>query len=279
MRQNREQDAAERQLQGQSIDTINQLIANNVVHNKQELLANPDGAGAWNSLRLHNQNALTFTLNKKQNEEDARTLVGMAWGDGDSREKFLNMNPEEWKPGGKFQVNEGTFKMLMNRRDVLRRDPGNDQRVNKAMSTLRKFAGDTMRQLHIYSPTGADKDPYDHFQGMLQEAIQDWVDTKKSPPSEKDIKDTIWPMLVPAVTEKTFGNWASLGLLSHEMENVRKLPEDTPQFQKFILDQREYAKQKGLSDPPDDLIRRAWVQDQLDRFFKSQGKDSARVGQ
>lgn len=176
---------------------INSLFLTERVTNLQELLAIPEGRAAYDKLDETQKKGLSkeiesYVAAKSKIADDSKfsRLHAMARSDDpNAQAEFLNT------PLATQGLSPARFEQLNNIRKQLTKDPKTDARTTQAMKWLRDARGKQLEALRIYKRTG-NEEAYDDFVGALVDSMQDWTETNKKAPGQKDVVDTIAPMLL-----------------------------------------------------------------------------------
>lgn len=216
----------------------------------QQLRADPKIAAAIDALpesermaipaRINNYNA---ARDKPLNEDTYKRIRGTANNDV---EQFLNTDISSQR------LSQSQMKELMGLQEKIKKQQGQDPRVDRAVNIIRGAFQRQMEALGIYRRTQNNKDDYDHFTGTVQQAIDVWQESHGKPPSGKEIQDVIAPQVLKQRTEPAdwFG-WA--GSTQQKSFFQQEVPE------KWADDWKKYLANKGEPEPDKEQLQKDYV--------------------
>jgi hypothetical protein len=266
-----------KQDQDASMQKIYDTINSGNVHDIRELRLQPGMAQTIDGLQPKVQSMipglitrLNESRNKKENEENFTTLLGMSYNDP---EAFLDADPTKWN------LSNSQINRLIVRRGAMIKDPKGDPMYNQALSAIRSGRPAEMRALGIfYAPTrGEDPESqrvkdYDHFTGALMGAVDAWRQDNGKPPSREDIINKIAPTILRVRHEPgMFGLYggpfgANRPFFDQDMETVRAWAEANPKMMDRIRSSTE-------GEPTDEQLYRGYLQDQFIKLYSKEKLD------
>lgn len=236
-------------------DGILEGVKNGTVHNERELLLDPKIASAYHNLPPTRQRVVTgiinntiASLNKITDQQTATRLRGML-GTPEGVEAFLNTDLT------KLPLEYSDLKSFQNQQNILMKHAQADPRIWHAMSTLRGAIGPQLQNLGIYNRDKDNPDDFDHFVGALSEALTQWKDTHKAPPTSDDIVNVIAPQLLRTHTVPGFF------YNSQEPFFKQEVPED------FVKKTNTELANRGEKPATDEEIYRAYIRDQYIKLY------------
>ena len=217
-------------------------------------------------LRVPGQiNSYNAARDKVGNEATYNRLRGMAMSD-EGREEFMNTNVFEQ------QLSQSQMQSLAALQDRLRKNPGQDMRVVKAMNWLRDSRASELQALRLMKRAD-NVDGYDSFTGQLQEAIDTWKDTHGKPPTRDDVVNKLAPMLMKsAVPAEGWRSWAG-----------KVWDTSTPTYniappESWVATVKADIAAKGGQPPTDVQLQRAWVRTQMIKLYPPKAKKGSSDG-
>ena len=205
----------------------------------------PAAINSWNSARFRNAYDNNFTQ-----------LWGMANGDADDREKFLNLDIM------KQNINQQQMRQLISKRSQMMKNPDlEDPRLHRAVGWLSDGkTGAWMNALNLSKKENPD-DWY-KFTGALGQAIDVWTQENGKAPSYKDVKETIGPNILRAQYHEPgmFGIYG--GVFGYDRALFqRTVPQD------FIDQAKARATSKNEPIPDDKEIFQAYMREQAIKLY------------
>lgn len=254
--------------QQQQVLTDKQTVAGGImenVKNERELRANPEVAAAIDRLPKTDRLDIPNRINRYNAARDKVTqedtyfqLKGMASSDAKA---FMELDVT------KFPLAKSDMDKLMNLQQKLAKNPQDDPRVMTALRTLRGSMGTELEALGIYNRTQKNKDDYDKYVGMVQQALEVWQNVKGKPPTYEELTKQIGPQVIEQHTEPTFigrffGTQLPFGTSKQPAFN-------TPVPQEWSDNLKAKIIGEGGVEPADEQIFKAW---QRQQFIKLYGK-------
>ncbi len=244
--------------------TLNQAIVSGV-RNEQELRADPKAAAAADALiaagkklnlpaEINNYNS---ARDRKDNMERFNTLMGTANNDV---EGFLNYNPR-----ADDKLSQGQINAIVAKQDQLKKQVGQDPRVDRAIGWMRGAFGAQMEALGVFKRTQQNKDDYDHLTGTVQSALDLWQDNHGKPPTYKEFQEQIGPQILQQRSEPA---WFGL-TTSKKPFFARDVPEE------FSSSVKADVLAKGGSEPSEQDLYKAYVRTQLMKLYPASKKSDA----
>lgn len=242
---------------------IYSLMLTGKVNNLQELLATPEGNAAYKKLDPVQQksvdaeiNRYVKTRNQIQGDANYQRLWRMAKSDDPAAvSEFLNT------PLADQPVTQAQLEKLTQVRKQLTKDPKMDPRITHAMTIARNSHGTSLQDLRIYRRSD-NPEEYDKFTGALYDALENYTEVNKKPPTDKQINDEIIPPLLQSHAVPRF-----FGLYSGKESNY-VVPQD------FSDGMKAKAMESGIT-LDDRQIRRAYIQTLMKKYQKSSSPDGA----
>lgn len=198
-------------------------------------------------------NRFNASANKISNQENYNRLWGMSNNDV---EAFLNTDVT------KEGLSQEDMRKMMEKQRKLKEYPSQDPRVGRAIGQIRGAMGSQLEALKIYKREAGNKDEYDKFTGAVQAALDVWTEEKKSPPTYKDVVETIGPQVIKQVSEP--------GMLWGTNE-TRFFKQAVPSA--FADKVKADVVAKGGTEPTPEQIHRAYIRIE---FIKLYGKKEAK---
>jgi len=212
-------------------------------------------------LRIPGQiNSYNAAKDKVGNDATYNRLRGMASTE-EGREAFLNTNVYEQ------QLSQSQMQSLASLQDRLRKNPGQDMRVVKAMGWLRDSMPAELQALGIYRRNATQPDSYDAFSGSLQDAIDTYRESTGKPPTREEVVTKIAPQLLKKQTSYSLGGWWS----SQQPAFQANAPTE------FDAKVRADLAARGAPEPTAAQINRAWVRTQMMKMYPPKTKDESRA--
>ncbi len=241
--------------------TLNQAIVAGV-HNEQELRADPKAAAAADALIAYGKklnlpaeiNNYNTARDRKDNMERFNTLMGTANNDV---EGFLNYNAR-----ADDKLSQGQINQIISKQDQLKKQVGQDPRVDRAVGWMRGAFGAQMEALGVFKRTQQNKDDYDHMTGTVQSALDLWQENHGKPPTYKEFQEQIGPQILQQRSEPAW-----FGLSSQKKPFfARDVPEE---FSKAVTAD---VIAKGGSEPSEPDLYKAYIRTQLMKLYPASKK-------
>jgi len=228
--------------------------------NLQQFLAIPGADGLYQRMNDTQKNALpgqisryVGSVDRYDNEKEFTRLHGMATSDDpDARAEFLNTDVTQSK------LSQPQIDRLQTIQNRMKTNTEGDPRVNRAVTWLRGAMGAQLEALGVYKRTESNKEDYDHFIGALQSGLDVWNEQHKSPPTYKDVVETIGPQILRQRTEPGFFSIYGYGMSSQKPFFTQTVPEE------FAARARAVAGNPNL---PDEQIYKLWTRMQYRQLY------------
>ena len=253
----------------------NQVIANTILKGVKDLddllNSSPEARTAYynlpeaDRLRVPGQiNSYNAARDKVGNEATYNRLRGMARSE-EGREEFMNTNVFDQR------LSQSQMELLAALQDRLRKNPGQDMRVVKAMNWLRDSMPAELQALGIYKRNSAQPDSYDAFSGALQDAIDTYRESTGKPPTREDVIQKIAPMLL----KKQYSDTTLFGTRIWSTRQPAFQANAPAEFSERV---RADITARGGEEPTAAQINRAWVRTQMIKLYPPKAKKGSSDG-
>lgn len=246
-------------------ETINTAIQNGV-RDIQQLRADPQVAAAIDNLPAKERlaipakiNAYNAAANKVANDDTFNQLKGLSYNDV---EAFLNTDIYSQRLS-QTQMND-----LAKVQQQIKKQQGSDPRVMRAQEWMRGAFGKELESLGIFRRTERNKDAYDNYTGMTQQALDLYQEEHKKPMSYKEFIDNVAPQLLRSKTiVPGFFNLSTVGLGDYGSHNEVPLVKGTVP-EAFGNQLKSDVIAAGGVEPSPEQIYRAWTRTEMMKLFK-----------
>ncbi|HSW91847.1 MAG TPA: hypothetical protein VLG09_04330 [Candidatus Saccharimonadales bacterium] len=223
------------------------------VKDVQDLRSDPKAAAAMDALPSRTQITIPGRIkryNEARDYNDAHDSFRKLWGlSNNDLKQFVETDFTD----PKFKLSQRQMDELERRKQSLIAKPTQDPRVNTALETMRGSHAAELEALGIHHRTEKNKDDYDHYTGMLQQAIDSWQQDKGKAPTQKEISETIGPQVIQQSVRPGFFGMAFGG----NKKAFFDIDTSTDAYTKFVADQKALAVKDGRPEPSDELLYRA----------------------
>lgn len=246
-------------------DTINTKIQSGV-KDIQQLRADQEAAAAMDALPAKDRigipakiNAYNAARDKVANNDTYNQLKGLSYNDVES---FLNTDITTQ------QLSQSQMNDLMKEQQKIKKQQGSDPRVMRAQEWMRGAFGKELEALGIFRRTDRNKDAYDNYTGMTQQALDLYQEEHKKPMPYKEFIDNVAPQLLRSKTiVPGFFNTSTIGLgdwgTHNEVPLVKGAVPDA-----FATQLKSDVIAAGGAEPSPEQIYRAWTRTEMMKLFK-----------
>jgi hypothetical protein len=239
-------------------DQLNQILQKGDLRDAHQMMLYPDMdkiMAKMPTVRTVDQlqtymNRFYGSVDKQTNEYWATLINGMRTSDAAA---FQYLDPTD----PKYHLHKDDIIKIQNQQAAAASNPKNDAKVSQAMTWLLGARGTELNTLKVDRFNKDDPNDYYHFRGAMQEALQEWAEDHKRPPTYEEVVDKIGPQIIK--TQAVAKGW---------IYNTNE-----PAFRQDMTDQDRQRLTKMFTDkggaPPDDKqLIRAYAREQFQKFYK-----------
>lgn len=246
-------------------DTINNAMQKGV-RDIQQLRADPEVAAAIDNLPAKDRvglpariNAYNNAANKVANDDTYNKLKGLSYNDVES---FLNTDVTTQR------LSQSQMNDLLKEQQKIKKQQGSDPRVMRAQEWMRGAFGKELESLGIFRRTDRNKEAYDTYTGMTQQALDLYQEEHKKPMPYKEFIETVGPQLLRSKTIiPGFFNTSTIGLGDWGTHNdVPLVKGSVPES--FATRLKSDIIAAGGDEPKPEEIYRAWTRTEMMKLFK-----------